>query len=50
MWEFLLEDDGRGDFEGLLIACLIAAAVLVAIWTIDPLVDAVRQIIQTEIM
>lgn len=50
MREFLLDDDGRDELGNILMACLIAAAVLVALRTIDPLVDAVRQVIQTQIM
>lgn len=49
MRRFLRDEDARDEWGNLVMACLVAAAVLVAIRTLDPLVDTIRQIIQTQI-
>ena len=49
MRRFLGEDDARGTVGDALLACLIAAAAFVVLRAFDPLVDSIRQIIQTQV-
>jgi hypothetical protein len=49
MREFIRNDEARDTMGSVLIACLIAAAVLVAMQTLDPLIAVIRQIILTQI-